>query len=509
MSKAEQNTDIVGLDLISQIELIEQQTLFNSQTLKYSEASIKELKLILSSRNYVNITWELAHLYWVLVHTNGNSNALKFFFVDEAVFAQSAKSWFEGSTFINLDTHRISVVLQGIEVNIRDHVFIVNWSRMNVISGLMEVLVMLIPDLLEQDKELVGKGLNSIKILASDLQKSLYEWSETCMPSVRSHKKFVALSQTFGNGDIRQIDSAFVSSWKQLSNIEGFAKIVNFFSSLCSFLASKDAIDRVESLSEQNENAVSSEQSIYDFVSEYSEQNLLLKLPPTPKVLSQNQLKKLNTIFEDARYARKLPWSVLAVMAFNHAQAQLVQAVRSNASDKHKRDVIQHTEHYSEQLSFLAGTASINQQTMLTCLALMKNSQSAYLIEAVTANSQWLSLMSPNAVISKSHIKDDIESQSTVKNPAETFTPDRLYQAAPELFERATKASKKVKRQGLTEATKLDDKVYVSLIKILVNINDVIESIQKFDASKESIDAKYRSDCSIVINEFSQRYIDI
>ena len=483
------------VDLIGHLELTEQQTLFNSDKLKYSASTIKELNLILSSRNYVNLTWELSHLIWVLVHSDREASILHFFYIDESVFATSAQSWFADADFFLPDNHQISITPQGLDVKIRDHVFTVNWSRVNLLSGLIEILIVLLPDLIGRSEFMHTKGLNSIKTLAAEFQKALYDWSESFMSSARTHKKYIALAQEFSDLDIRQVDERFLCAWESLNDIEGFLKIGNFYSSLCSFLAAKAEVAHVESLSETSDEMIANEKSVYDFILSNSQDNLIESLPSKPKVLSQNQVKKIAVVFDNASFANRLIWSSYAVLSFNQIQAQLVQAKRSNVPLSLKQKIIDDIEHYDTQMAFLSALREINEQTMLMCLDLVKSPSSNYLIEAIVENKQWLARLNIGSV-------DDRVNEKVIASA------ENLVLMASTLFEEAQLAVKNTKRQGLTHATKLDDgAVYVDLIKKLVKINALIDQLVGFKCECDSTDSKFLSDCSIVKSVFKQRYL--
>lgn len=484
------------LDLTSHLALIEQQTLFRSDTLKYSSSAIKEIKLALSARNYVNLTWELSHLLWVLQHTEGDANALHFFFVDESVSSQSARNWFANVDFVSFDAHSVSVGSQGIMLSLREHAFTVNWTRINALSGLMELILVLMPDIWERINALFGKGLNSIKILASDMQKALYDWTEAFMPSVRTHKKYVALAQQFSSFERHHIDDNFIVVWTRLHNLEGFSKLNNYYSSLCAFLAAVDEDKKIEYGNEDAVNTVSDEQSVYHFISSYANSCLLQLLPAKPKVLSQLQQRKLASVFNNAQYATKLPWASLAVLSFNQTQAQLVQAMRASESTAFKQRLLTDVENYATQIAFLMGLKQLNEQTMLSCLYVLHTKQSALLVDAIAENTLWLTT-----------IKSGDENNTQITEGKVSI--EQVNHAAASLFDTANEAARKVKRVGFTKASMLDDdSVYLALIRLLVQMNSVIDSLCRIASNSVALEEKYLSDCSIVNSVFKQRYME-
>ena len=449
-------------ELGDQIKLLAEQKKSNCNEVKFSKASIEELTLLLSSRNYANATWELAHLYWLLAHSDDTNPILNFFYIREVSSGQTAKLFFENKVLSMPSFAQWQISENGIAVSIRDHEFVVNWSRFNLLSLLTELLINIELKTLERYTQSMGKGLNAIKALAGEFQKDIYEYLEQHMPSVRSQKKFIALHNAFTNKSLTVIDQEFAHQWSVLSEIEGFAKFTNFYQAICIYFDTIEATAKISALEEEASGQISEEESIFNYLVDEQEKNILDALCDIPKALSQKQKNTLLQIMQSPKQMLKLPLSALAVLSFSPMQGKVLQAVRNQVGHDKILALLDEHQCYSEQIKFLTALVELNQQTIEACLAVL-----------IT------------------HHGNNIDVQSI---------PD-------EKQEKAYKSLKQNNRKGFTDDSIVDDgTVYVDVMHKLNVINGDLKGLLRLHQNHQQLDEKYEADRFIVTNEFKRRY---
>ncbi|MGQ8365700.1 hypothetical protein [Glaciecola sp. 1036] len=483
-----------------EILLLQDVTLANHrQQHKFTARNVELLSRHLIARHYNSLSWELAHLLWRVVNTRENAAIYNFFWIEEAVHSETAKSWFEDNQLNVLNQASSETLPNALQIVIHQHEFTLSWSRINILAALTEFMINLAPQIMDEIQQILwGKGLNAIRSCAGHIQKHLYQALEALLPPARAQQKLYFFEQQIQNIEPREVNLIFCDLWKKAKDIEGLTKLSNFYGQLCAYFQAKEADFSAESLDALEADEKISE-NIFAMLNQREEStHRLSSALNNVKVLSQAQWAKVELINTETRLSEDLFLALCSLWSFAPTQTKLIQAVRNNSSRETRLSLLDEMENYQQQVNFIQAMMKLNSQNALACLQLIKVHFPNKVVKALGTYSIWLET-----------IEQKVSEAGSTQVASLEENPESL---CPDIFEQAQSALKKNNRKGFTVSTLASIDDYMSTLQMLnilnISLRKILAKLQAFNGDNYTLETKYLADRCIIESEYYQRYFE-
>ena len=357
-----------------------------SITYKYTAKTIDKLAQYLVCRNYGKACLELAYLCWPIVrHKESSKGLLHFFWIQEAIRPSQFRHSVAPLTQLDACAPLVSLNDVGMVIKSAKQTFTISASRVMLLSALLELLVGNIQGTLEDieshlstsDEKCVGK-------LASYLQKKLYEFLKTHLPTANLQQKYRYIHQWVSeNSDVERLnDDAVLKFWTSSINEEGYVKFQNALLDIVDyqFAYEQVKVSRDIAYGESDLPIASSYELGYEhqqsgeahsYVSVF-ETNGEISQPPTwlataPKFVTKKEYACVALLFELRQSAIQFPVSVMRTEVFGQWQNAIIQQNRN----KHAAVIEQPEQDYTAYLQGLHSWRKQAANTLLCCAAIL------------------------------------------------------------------------------------------------------------------------------------------
>ncbi|GLR69741.1 hypothetical protein [Agaribacter marinus] len=494
---------------------------------KFSYRSTDTLVQALVSRHYANTCWELSHLLWFISQSTQTTDSidihspiLDFFWLEESVYSTSAKYWFmQRKADILVPDTQLLVKDTRLKIKIRDHVFELSFSRINVLACFAEFVVNLHPNCItEWQTTLWQQGLNGIRKVSSDMQKYLYDYLSEHLPPVRMSKKYAYFVAKASESDHLSRER-FIDLWRGAADIEGLARLNACFDSCMAWKYARDYAHKFgettysEALDEHTKLMSENSDGVFQGLQDYKAQQIdLSEFAQQPKLLSKSQIEKLQIVGKFPEQCISNAGALFVIWVFSPVQAVLIQALRNKMNRDALLDKSDTDDSYQSQLSFLNAVMKLNEHTMMACWQVIRQCFPELSLQAFTLNNAWVNLLSKAKLITDD-ANTSIVGDTAENTPFSNITLIKLQDLLPSFIDSCQQALKKNNRQGFTELSILPEgEGYVTAIKGLVLLNKLIARLTK-ELHKEfndenAIQAKFLADRSIIKEELVKRYVE-
>lgn len=316
-------------------------------TEKFSPLICREIGKIIVCRTYATPLMELCHLIVCANDLAPDQGRYEYFFWDSGVAQPANFRHYCTRVIKERPTERLTLDKTGIKLHYSDGTFCIQFSRMPVLSALMEFLLTSlgyceIDDILqnmlanEPDKKSVSKSANA-------LSRLVYAYLRNHLPTAQSQRKFRKIL-AFCNDDISNANDQTILEFWQSASLEQ-DKSVDFRtydSVLSTFIRAIQAVETARDLAALNHaNPIGGEHDAgeispdilsetLDSVAEPLSPLLQLSAPPTDRIkfLNKQETGHLDSLLNAGKLALRLPLSILRTNVFTKQQSRLTQALR-------------------------------------------------------------------------------------------------------------------------------------------------------------------------------------
>lgn len=529
---------------------------------KFSRKSVDTLAQIIVCRNYGNACYELAHLYWAVIAFKSpikpqdkprkQNPLLEYFWIDQIASKQQFVAYFTLQNGIDNNVKQAQQTLRltndQLCLHINGHDFVVNASRANFLSCLMEWLIGFVPDLLGGiENSLIGKGQNAINELASHLQQKIYAYLSDHLPPAKLQRRYRDIANWYAKNAIKPncgmnktpSDSGIFKFWTENNKVEGFTKYSNVFCDHIAYLQAQEVVlteaqlafaNSLEWHSPQSNSAefgglhssafdtsALNDSALYDNVgvnenalelNNLFEQFLspeiidLSLISQRPKVLNQSQVEMAEYIALYPNTIGQFSLSWLRVQVFGKYQNQLIQAKRSG-KNLSIETLVANPKDFLSAYQASAKIIANNQQSLLAIINILLARNSKEALGLLATLMQQVPSMQENLKRFR-HLLQGVE---------ETFSQTHLsswqlkYPWFKEIINQSKLARKKINRQGFSENTLLSEDEYLVAAGHLFSLNRALNSLLKaINQNKYQQSEKFEADRFIFINELSRIY---
>lgn len=503
-----------------------------SQQYKYASKTIDKLAQYLLCRNYGKACLELAYLCWPIVrHQEHSKGLLHFFWIEEAITPKHFRFRIAPLTKLNSCAPLCSLNEIGLVIRAAKQTFTISASRVMLLSALLELLVSNIQGTLEDiESHLSTSDEKCVGILASYLQKKLYEFLKAHLPTANLQQKYRYIHQWVSeNCNAEKLnDHAVLKFWTSSINEEGYVK---FESALVDIIDYQFAHEQVKVSHEiargqtdfpivdlaNSEDDQNSAVCLYGSVFEANEEP---PTPPTwlveqPKFVTKKEYAYVALLFELRQSTTQFPLSVMRTEVFGRWQNTIIQHCR----DKNVVVIDEPEQDYVMYLQCLHGWRKQVANTLLCCAAILYECKDA---RCLTVLSQGVDLLTERK--EKAEFRQmlqrlfDVSKKETGKSEL-TFTQIRRWllqsQTLNSFFGLARKALAKNNRAGFknnndyhaADIYEQGAEQIAQGAKLIHELTDsVFQQIKNKDEQFGSLDTIFRSDLFIFKSELVKRH---
>jgi hypothetical protein len=322
---------------------------FNGEP-KFSPSIMREIAKLVVCRTYSTALLELSHLVYAASQIVPYKGQYEYFFWDSGVAQTSSFKSYCLSHAETCPADILKVDHTGIQIYYSDGRFSIQYSRMPVLSGLMEFLLSALGysdlDDIFRAPSSAKPSLKSQSQNANRLSKLLYDYLKDHLPTAQSQRKYRALL-SFCEQDMEKIDDDLVLSFWQ-NQEDGNEKSNDFktfdsvFSGFIRLMQAMDqardlqAINHASTIGAERDNGEIDPDILHEKLESIDEPfNLLNELDQDPinqiKFLNKQETINLRPIIESGKHGKKLALSLLRNEVFSKTQARITQALRRQA----------------------------------------------------------------------------------------------------------------------------------------------------------------------------------
>jgi len=366
---------------------------------KYTSKTIDKLAQYILCRNYGKACLELAYLCWPIVrHQDYTKGLLHFFWLEEAISPNQFRSSIYALTQHDLQAPAVTLNEVGLVISLPTQNFTVSASRVMLLSALLELLVGNIANILEDiEAHLSTSDCNCVGKLATYLQKKLYEFLKTHLPTANLQQKYRYIHHWVAkNGNAEKLnDEAVFNFWTCAINEEGYVKFENALVDIVDYQFAYEQVKVAREISfsqsdldnitietgspEIDENQAS---WLYETIFGLNENEIT---PPTwlvdaPKFLTKKEYACVSLLFELRHGVTQFPLSVMRSDVFGQWQNLIIQQTRDKSDaliDKPKQD-------YTTYLERLNDWRKQAGNTLLCCAAILYEQKDVRCLAALT-----------------------------------------------------------------------------------------------------------------------------
>ncbi|WP_419799214.1 MAG: hypothetical protein ACNI26_05995 [Terasakiella sp.] len=326
---------------------------------KFSPNVCRELGKIVVCRTYATPIMELCHLIVCAHDLSPQKNRYEFLFWDSGAAHSSNFRHYCHSTLQNDNSDRLTIDTNGLQIQYNDGGFAIQFSRMPVLSALMEFLLTALGycDIDDIFQTMLNGALNrkSVSEAANALSRLVYAYLREHLPTAQSQRKFRKIL-AFCEDDVDAIDDSMILNFWQEASIDEDKGVdfKTFDSVLSTFIRAIQAVESARSLMALNyAGTIGSEREAgeidpdilsetLDSVSETISPLMQLGSPPVDRVkfLNKQECAHLENLLGAGELALRLPLSILRANIFTKSQAKLTQALRRQQNARQLKEII-------------------------------------------------------------------------------------------------------------------------------------------------------------------------
>ncbi|WP_417831367.1 hypothetical protein [Terasakiella sp.] len=326
---------------------------------KFSPIVCRELGKMVVCRTYATPIMELCHLIVCAHDLSPQKNRYEFLFWDSGAAHSSNFRHYCHSTLQNDNSDHLTIDSNGLQIQYNDGGFAIQFSRMPVLSALMEFLLTALGycDIDDIFQTMLSGELSrkSVSEAANTLSRLVYAYLREHLPTAQSQRKFRKIL-AFCEDDVDAIDDSLILNFWQEASVDEDKGVdfKTFDSVLSTFIRAIQAVESARNLMALNYAAtIGSEREAgeidpdllsetLDSVSETISPLLQLSSPPLDQVkfLNKQESAHLENLLGAGELALRLPLSILRANVFTKPQAKLTQALRRQEKVHHLKEII-------------------------------------------------------------------------------------------------------------------------------------------------------------------------
>lgn len=326
---------------------------------KFSPMICREIGKIIVCRTYATPVLELCHLIVAASELSGQAGRYEMFFWDTGVARRSSFQSYCNLAFKGYTGSLIDVGPTGLTLQYKEGSFTIQFSRMPVLSGLLEFMLTALgyADIDEILQVMLGgePTKKAVSESANDLSRLIYGYLREHLPTAQSQRKFRKVL-AFCEDDVSRVDDNIILNFWQEASLET-EKGVDFKTFDSVFLTFVRAIQAVEAARDLSAlryaGTIGSDRDAGEIDPDTLSETLdsvdetlspLIKLTSSPlnliKFVNKQECANLEMLLHSGALALRLPLSVLRSDVFTKSQARLTQALRRKASDTDLSEII-------------------------------------------------------------------------------------------------------------------------------------------------------------------------
>lgn len=506
---------------------------------KFSPMICREIGKIIVCRTYATPVLELCHLIVAAGELAARAGRYEMLFWDTGVARTSSFHSYCDQAFNEYSGALLEVTPSGVTLNYEDGAFTVQFSRMPVLSALLEVMLTALgyADIDEALQEMLGSGASkkSVSECANGLSRLIYSYLREHLPTAQSQRKFRKVL-AFCEDDVDAIDDALILNfWQEASlEIEKGVDFKTFDSVLLTFVRAIQAVEAARDLSAMRyAGSIGSDREAGEIDPDTLCETLdsvdetispLFKLTSSPlnmvKFLNKLECAHLEMLLHSGVQALRLPLSVLRSDVFTKPQARLTQALRRKASEEDLIALISEgpNETYLERQSEYQNLRQHLERSVYASLHALLQARSKNLIPLLLKLSPHVDF----APLAR-HLIDDDDNDNVVSlhqgSIADRFMelmqdPETVGVELAEIMENAQTAHAGNARKGFKEDPSDPDLIHAFheganvLLDIACDIDAYLERLESLNLAGGGWQSQFSYDRTVFCGQFSKIYGD-
>lgn len=327
---------------------------------KFSPALCREVAKLIVCRTYSSAILELSHLIVGACDLSGPLQRYEYFFWDSGIARPDVfRQYCRHNAEVHSPLKRLIVGTRSITIDYADGPFVISYSRMPLLSALMEFLLTALgyTALDEIFQPLMQSTLKRkmVSDQANALSRLVYAYLRDHLPSAQSQRKFRTLLSYCDQDSQRIDDQMILNFWRDYAiNDEKGLDFKTYDSVLDSFTRLLHALEGARDLQAMAHSAsigtdhdageINPDQlhQQLDRIDEKTNALLALTSPPCDhvKFLTKIEQGHLNRLAQMTDYSQRLPLSILRSDTFRLCQTRLSQAVRRKATVQEFQEIL-------------------------------------------------------------------------------------------------------------------------------------------------------------------------
>lgn len=507
---------------------------------KFSPMICREIGKIIVCRTYATPILELCHLLLGAAKIAPQPDRYELLFWDSGVARTSSFHNYCDRAFEHYTGSRLQINGSGLTINYDEGPFSIQFSRMPVLSALLEFLLSALGycEIDETVQSLLKNNASkkSISECANALSRQVYGYLREHLPTAQSQRKFRKIL-TYCQDDIDQINDDLILHFWQEASLEAEKGIdfKTFDSVFLTFIRAIQAVEAARDLSSMRyAGSIGSNREAGEIDPDILSESLdcvdeavssLLKLSTSPlnliKFLNKQETAHLETLLHSGNLALRLPLSVLRSDVFSKPQSRLTQALRRKAKGDDLQTIIQEgpKETYQERRLEYKSLREHLERSIYASLHALVQAESKNLISVLLK-------FKPHVDFSvlTSHLIQQDQADNVISlhqpNIANRFIsllhdPQRVGAEITRIMDQAEQAHGSISRKGFKEDPKNDpDLVHAFhegadlLLDIAQDIDNFLKRLDQLDLTGGQWSSQFSYDRRLFSSQFTQIYGD-
>lgn len=326
---------------------------------KFSPMTCREIGKLIVCRTYASALMELCHLIVAASELSFQKGRYEFFFWDSGV-SKSASFFAYCQQFESYaDPLRLTVSSQSIDLTYKDGDFAIQYSRMPVLSALLEFMLTALGycDIDDAIQPLLKHDVTkkTASEAANNLSRKLYAYLKEHLPTAQSQRKFRKIL-SYCDNDADAIDDAMILDFWQVASIddEKGVDFKTFDSVALSFIRLIQAVKSANDVAGlRHAGRIGSDREAGEIDPDLLSETLesidepitpLIRLSEHPfdqvKFLNKQEQQNLTMLLCASELALRLPLTILRSDVFSTPQSRLTQALRRKAPPTELENII-------------------------------------------------------------------------------------------------------------------------------------------------------------------------
>ncbi|NVK20457.1 MAG: hypothetical protein HWE30_17320 [Methylocystaceae bacterium] len=505
---------------------------------KFSPMVCREIGKLIVCRTYATPLLELCHLVVAAGELSLQKGRYEFFFWDSGVAKSSSFFAYCQQLEFYANPHRLKVNSQTIDLTYKDGEFAIQYSRMPVLSALLEFMLSALGycDMDDALKPLSKHDATKqdVSEAANSLSRKLYGYLKEHLPTAQSQRKFRKIL-SYCDNDADVIDDALILNFWQTASIddEKGVDFKTFDSVVLTFIRVIQAVKSARDLSAlRHAGSIGGDHEAGEINPDLLSETLesveetitpLVQLNQSPfdqvKFLNKQEQTNLTMLLNAGELALRLPLSVLRSDVFSPPQARLTQALRRKAKNSELNEIIKEgpKETYQERQIIYQKLCRHIEHSLYASLHALATARSKEAISIILK-------LAPGIDFSGLHNMLNSEKRPTnvISLPSKSITdhfmdllhdPDQVGEDVAKVMSQAETAYKGLARKGFKEDVRSNDDLVEAFSKgadllglISQDIDAYLERLDNLPLAGGGWHAQYSYDRSVFDAQFSKIY---